>query len=238
MDSENLNTATRIGTYAAIGGGVTMLIGAALWGASGADIDQALASGDMAGYLTAAGDASNLLVANLVVWITGLIIFGVAGTMMATLCTRRRVIAQIAMYCYWVSVPLIIAAYVAWLAVVVQIAPDNSATAVLLAETVGWFASRADWVGTILILAIGPALISLAGRGEWVPRWLVGWSAVAAFTGLLTAVAMLTGGTGLSTYGFAIIPVGVGWTIAAGVVLLRRSKVAQRSEVGARLVQS
>ena len=39
---------------------------------------------------------------------------------------------------------------------------------------------------------------------------------------LLNLIAMLTGGSGLLTYGFAIIPVGVGWMIAAGIVLLRR----------------
>ena len=40
------------------------------------------------------------------------------------------------------------------------------------------------------------------------------------YTNLLEE-AMLTGGAGLSTYGFIIIPVGVGWLIAAGIVLLR-----------------
>ncbi|MCH7514306.1 MAG: hypothetical protein IH947_10265, partial [Bacteroidetes bacterium] len=37
---------------------------------------------------------------------------------------------------------------------------------------------------------------------------------------LLTAIAMYAGG--LTTYGFLIIPVGLGWTIAASIVLFRR----------------
>jgi len=221
MNSEEVKTTTRIGAYTALIGSACALIGAGLLAASGADIDVALASNEMAGYLTAAGESSQLLVANLTIWILMALLMGVAGTMMANLCVRRRAIAQIAMFSFWTGTSLVIAAYVAWLAVVVQIAPDTSATAVLMGEAVGWFASRADWVATILILASGPALVALAGRGEWAPTWLVRWSMVNALTGLLTAVAMLTGGSGLSTYGFLIIPVGVGWMITAGVVLLR-----------------
>jgi hypothetical protein len=60
-----------------------------------------------------------------------------------------------------------------------------------------------------------------------VPTWLLRWSYVTAFAGVLTAVAILTGGAGLMTYGFAIVPVGVGWMIAAGVVLLRKGGEAE-----------
>ncbi|MCZ7665977.1 MAG: hypothetical protein M5U34_01405 [Chloroflexi bacterium] len=117
----------------------------------------------------------SLLVANLTIWIVGTLIFGIAGTAMSGVCVQRQTVAQVARYCYWAGVPLVVAAYVAWLALVVQIAPDSSETAVLMAEVIGWFASRADWVATILILGTGPALISLAARGEWAPKWLVGW---------------------------------------------------------------
>jgi hypothetical protein len=219
------HAAFRLGGYAAIGGAVTMIIGAAILMASGVDLDLALATDDMADYLVAAGEAQSLVVANLVIWIVGVLIFGVAGTAMTAVCTRRRTVAQVARYCYWAAVPLVVAAYVAWLALVVQIAPDNSQTAVLIAEVIGWFASRADWVATILIISVGPALISLAGRGDWVPKWLVGWGIVALFPGLLTAVAMLTGGNGLTSYGLLILPVGLSWTIAAGIVLLRRERL-------------
>lgn len=222
MDAKNIETTTRVGAYTAIGGSVCAITGAALWGASGADIDQALAGGDIANYLTAAGESTHLLVANLTVWIAMALLLGIAATAMTALCERRQMIARVAMVCYWTGVPLVIAAYVAWLAVVVQVAPDTSPAAVLVTEVVGWFASRADWVATILIIGIGPALISLAGRGDWAPAWLARWGIVTAFTALLNAVAMLTGGSGLATYGFLIIPVGVGWMIAAGIVLFRR----------------
>ncbi|HUF09636.1 MAG TPA: hypothetical protein VMO47_09965 [Rhodothermales bacterium] len=58
------------------------------------------------------------------------------------------------------------------------------------------------------------------------PNGFSGWGIVAVIASALTATAMLTGGAGLSTYSFLIIPVGVGWTIAAGLVLLRLSRSA------------
>jgi hypothetical protein len=193
---------------------------------TGADIDQALANGDMANYLIVAGENAGLLAANLTVWIVMAILMGVAATAMVALCERRRFVARIALFCYWTGVSLVLSAYVAWLAIVVRLAPDNSTSAVLVADVFGWYASRADWVATILVLGLGPALISLAGRGEWVPAWLSRWSIVAVVAAALNAIAMLFDGGGLSTYGFVIIPVGVGWMLAAGVVLLRRTTQA------------
>lgn len=222
MNRENITTATRIGGYTAITGSLCAITGAALLMASGTDLDAALANDDIANYLIGAGGNSQLLIANLTIWIVMALLLGVAATAMTSLCQRRPVAAQIARFSYWTGVPLVIVAYVAWLTIVVQIAPDTSPTAVLLTEALGWFASRADWVATILIIGIGPTLIAIAGRDDWVPKWLLYWSVFTAFTALLNLMAMFTGGSGLSTYGFLIIPIGVGWMIAAGIVLLRR----------------
>ncbi|KAA3662562.1 MAG: hypothetical protein DWQ04_13075 [Chloroflexi bacterium] len=230
MDNGNMNSATRMAAYTAISGVFVGLIGTALWGASGTDLDLALANGDLPVYLAAAGEARNLLIANLTIWIVMVLLIGLAGTLLADLCVKRPLIAKLAKFSFRTSVPLVIVAYVAWLAIVVQIAPSASPEAVFMAEVMGWFASRADWIATILILGTGPALVSLAGRGDWVPTWLARWGFVALFAGLLNAFAMLTGGAGLSTYGFIIIPVGMGWVLVAGIVALRRSKVTQHGE--------
>jgi len=222
MDDKHLDTTARLAAYTALTGSACAILGAALWGASGADLDLALATDDIANFLTAAGRTTGLLVANLTLWIFMAFFIGVAGTAMATLAEHRPVTAEIARYCYWTGVPLVFAAYVAWLSIVVQVAPDTSAVAVQITEVVGWFASRADWIATILLVGIGPTLLAVAGREDWVPTWLYRWSFLTAFAALLTAVAMLTGGGGLSTYGFVIVPIGVGWMIGAGIVLLRR----------------
>lgn len=221
MDAQNTTFATRLGAYTAIAGSACAILGAALGIVSGADMDASLASNDMATYLTTAGETSRLLVANLTLWIVMVLLMGIAATAMTALCEKRPMMAQVARFCYWAGAPLVLGAYVAWLAVVVQVAPDTSPAAIALAKAMGWFASRADWVATILIIGIGPTFISLAGRDAWVPRWLLRWSFATAVAGLLNAVAMFTGGSGLGSYGFLIIPVGVGWMVAAGIVLLR-----------------
>jgi hypothetical protein len=69
-----------------------------------------------------------------------------------------------------------------------------------------------------LIIGFGPLCLSYAGIGDWVPGWLALWCYLAGITGLLSIVGMLTGITALE---FFIIPFGIGWMIAAGIVLVR-----------------
>jgi hypothetical protein len=215
-----LNT-THLAVYTAIAGAASFMIGAGLWASTGADIDLSVTNGEMAAYLTTAAANKSVLVANLSLWIVGAFLLGTAGSIMANF-SKRRGWAHAAMTCYRTAVPLVIVAYVAMLAVVLQIAPDTSATAVSLAEVVGWIGSRADWIATILIVGIGPLFLSLAGQGDWASPWLVRWGYLAGLCGLLTTVAMYT--NGLGTYGFAVIPVGLIWMIAAGVTLVRQGK--------------
>lgn len=221
-DASALGTA-RLGAYTAIAGAICALVGAGLWisTGSGTDLDAALVQDDVAGYLTAVGENQTAIIANLVIWIVMAFLLGIAGTSMAALGRQRASTARVGAYCYYVGVPVVITAYSAWLAIVVRLAPDASAEAIMLTDVMGWFAVRADWIATILIVGIGPTFVALAGRGTWAPGWLVIWSYVTAVTAALNAAAMLTGGAGLSTYGFAIIPVGVLWMIAAGTALLR-----------------
>lgn len=213
----------QLAAYTALAGAASFIIGAALWASSGTDLDMAVTNGEMASYLTAASAAKTVLIANLTFWILGGLLLGAAGTTLANL-SRRRVWAQAAMVCYRTAVPLVILAYVAMLAVVVQIAPDTSATAIFLAEVVGWIGSRADWIATVLIIGVGPLFLSLAGQGDWASPGLVRWGYLTGVCGLLTTVAMYA--NGLGTYGFVIIPVGLIWMIAAGVALLRSKNSA------------
>lgn len=212
-------SAVSLGAYLALGGAFVMATGGILKRVAGADLDAALVQGSVEQYLALVAEQQGLLVVNLSLWIVGVLLLGAAGTALAHLCRRRRLLARVAMLCYWSAVPLAIASFVAWIAIVVQIAPASSSEAIVTAEVVGWFVSRADWIATVLIVGAGPLLISLAGRGDWVPAWLLWLSVAAAVAGGLTTVAMFTGD--LHTFGSIIIPVGLIWTIAAGVVLLR-----------------
>ncbi len=220
MENKNIQTTTKIGAYTALIGALCMLAGATFWGISGADLEKALYDGDIANYLINVQENYTLVTANLSIWIIGVTLIGIAGTMMANLCIQYQAISAIAKYFYWIALPLVIASYVAMLTVVVHLSPDSSSTTVSIAGALGWFGTRVDWVATIFMLGIGPALISVAGRGDWVPKWLVRWGFLALFAGLLAAIAMFTGA--LTSYGFLIIPVGLSWTIAASIVLFRR----------------
>ncbi|MAT97500.1 MAG: hypothetical protein CL608_10195 [Anaerolineaceae bacterium] len=209
----------RLGGYTAIAGAGTMVIGAILWGTSGTDLWAALDSGNMAGYLAAVAGVKAQLVVNLSLWILGVLILGIAGTMLAELSQRRRILAQVALVCFRTAVPLVIVSYIAMLAVVVQLGGATDATAVAIANVVGWIGARADDLATALIIGGGPLFVSLAGHGDWVPTWLLRWGYVAGLAGLFSLVCLYIPGMG--AYGFIIIPIGVIWMIAAGVVLLR-----------------
>lgn len=214
----------RLGGYAAIGGCLTMITGAVLGVTSGTDLWGALDSGDMAGYLEAVGGVQAHLVTNLTIWILGVFILGVAGTIMVAICQQRPLWAQIAHACYRTAVPLVIVSYLAMLALVMQLGGETSATAVAIAEVVGWIGARADDLATALMIGFGPLFIALAGRGEWVPTWLLRWGYLTGIVGLFSLVTLYLPGMG--PYGFLILPVGMGWMIAAGVVLLRRANAA------------
>lgn len=220
MDSKFAVDTLKISAYTSFSGAVIMVIGAILWGTSGTDLWVTLDTGDMAGYLVAAGAVKGQLVANLTFWIAGVLVLGVAGAAMSHLCVQRRALGQIALMCIRTGVPLVIVSYIAMLSLVVQIAPDTSATSVAIANVVGWIGARADDLATALILGAMPFFLALAGRDEWMPTWLVWWGYLNGIVGLFSIVVLYI--LPLRGFGFIIIPMGVAWLIAVGIVLLRR----------------
>jgi hypothetical protein len=222
MNNNFEKSATKIGAITTLLGSVCMLGGAAIGGISGADIDVSLAANDIVGYLAAANESKTILIANLSVWIVGVMLLGVAASMMTYLSRENQILSLIARYNYWIGIPIVVISYMAWLAVVVRLTSYEPSSVSTIAESVGWFAVRTDWVATVLVLGTGPLLLSLAGKNSWIPKWLMVWSYFCFVAGFLNIIAMYLGG--LSTYGFLIIPVGMGWMIAAGIVLIRKSK--------------
>ncbi|MBK8498956.1 MAG: hypothetical protein IPL52_09095 [Flavobacteriales bacterium] len=214
-----------IGAWTGMIGSLCMLCGAAIWGVTGADFDTAMVDDDIATYLTTARAGRTLLIANLSVWIVGIFLLGIAARMMSLLSSNAPVLSHLVRYNYGVAIPLVIASYMAWMAVVVRAVPMEAQVAGPLAEVVGWFGVMADWVATILVLGLGPMLIVRAGQGQWVPRWLHVWGHLCLIPGALTLLAMFAGG--LHTYGFVIIPIGMGWMIGASVVLFKRAGAKQ-----------
>lgn len=215
-----VRAAARWAGSAAIAAALLMIVGAALWIVSGADLDAALEDGSIVAYLSDAAANENVLVVNLSVWIVGVTMLAIAGTGLAALGDRSHPATSAARVVYTAGAPLAAVAFITWLALIrlAATAVDPAAVATL-ADSLGWIASRADWVATIFLVAIGPGLLSLSGRDGWVPRWLGIWGAVALAAGLLAVIALFAGG--LTTYGFLVVPIGLGWTIAAGITVLR-----------------
>lgn len=218
---------TRLGAYSAFFGALSFLVGAILWGATGADIDAALATNDMAGYLARAGEAQPLLIVNLCFWMFGTCLLGIAGNSLSNLSNPARISTHIAKTCYQIAAPLVLASYVALMAVVVRIVPDTSPASVALASALGWFGTTADWIGTVLFLGAGPFFLALAGRNDWMPTWLVRVAVANGVAGVLTLIGLFT--NGMSSYGFLIIPIGMFWVFSVGIVLFRRIGVTSEN---------
>jgi hypothetical protein len=173
----------------------------------------------MAAYLTTAGGVKRQLMADLSFWIVGVLFIGTGLRAMMKLCRQRPALARVAGVCADTAVPLAILSFIAMMSLVVKIAPDSSSTSVVIANVVGWIGIRADDLATALLVGLAPLFIALAGRGDWLPRWLVGWGYLTGGFGLISLIGIYL--PALSDLGFLIVPIGLAWMIGAGVVLLR-----------------
>lgn len=202
-----------------------MFAGAALWAAGGLDLWGALDADDVAGYLVASAEVRPLLVANLGLWMVGVLALGVGGEALVGLCRRRPALAAVAAVCFRTGVPLALVAFLAMLAIVVRGDGLDASAAGL----VGWVGARADDIATALIVGLGPCGVSLAARDDWAPTWLVRWGLAAGGAGFLVIPALLV--PGLTSLALVVVPVGLGWMLATGWTLLRRpASVAARTE--------
>ena len=215
----NLGNVKKIAGYISIVGSVVMVIGAILWGTSGTDLWIALDNSTISNYLESSHLVSTQLVANLSFWILGVLILGLAGTLMANITTNHLSYSQIILICYRTAVPMAITSYIIMLSIIVQVAPDASETTITLTNVLGWIGVRLDDLSTALMIGIGPFVISLAGKNTWVPKWLLKWSYLTAILGLFSIIVLYF--SNLRQFGFIIIPIGVAWMLAAGFVLVK-----------------
>lgn len=82
---------------------------------------------------------------------------------------------------------------------------------------VGWIGARADDLATALIVGLAPFFLALAGRDGWMLTWLARWGYLAGAVGLFSLIVLYI--PPLAEMGMLIIPVGIGWMIAAGVMV-------------------
>jgi len=213
----------RIAGLLSFAGAVLMVVGAALWASTGTDIDAALVDGTIEAYLTDAAEHREVLIANLSLWILGVLVLGAAGSAMACIEGGAPLLRDLARLSYWSGAGLALSAFLAWLAIIVQGSPAPDPVEVAVAEVVGWYAYRADALATALIIGIGPAFVAFAGRRSWVPGWLLAWGVLAAAAGVFSVVPYYLTAIPLAA-AFLIVPIGIGWTLAAAVVLARSGR--------------
>lgn len=191
-----------------------MLAGAIIKRITGTDLDAALTDETIAAYLSSVAGWETVLFANLSLWIAGVLLLGLGGYLLAS--TSDGTASRMARAAYLMGPPLAITSFVAWMALIrLSVADLDLATA----DALAFISSRVDWIATVLVVAIGPVFVSITGKGSWVPRWLYGLGMLAGVGGIVTIVAMYTGG--LSSYGVLLVPIGIAWTIGSAVTALR-----------------
>lgn len=196
-----------------IAGAVSMLIGAACWGASGTDLWQALADNQMVNYLSKLPAVKQLLVVNTSFWVLGVLLLATAGTLMAEFCKSNPELAQMAKVFSRTGVSVAIVSFIVMLSLA-QVNPSAD-----IATILGWIGARLDDIATMLIIGFSPLCLSIAGKRDWVPGWLTIWGYLAGIAALLGIISLFTG---IVALGFIIIPFGIGWMIAAGIVLVKQ----------------
>lgn len=198
-----------------IAGAITMLIGAGFWGASGTDLWQTLANNQMENYLSQMPMVKQILVINTCFWVLGALLIATALKLMAGFCNSKPGTAQMAKQFSGSGASVAIVSFIIMLSLAIN------TPSVELATVIGWIGTRLDDIATALIIGFSPLCISVAGKAEWVPGWLAIWGYLAGITGLLVVISMLSG---IVALGFIIIPFGIGWMIAAGIVLIKKSR--------------
>ncbi len=200
--------------YMAFFGAISMLIGAGFWGASGTDLWQALENHQMEDYLAQMEPVRHLLVLGTFFWSLGVLLLGTSISLMSGLSSAKSGLANLVLVCIQCAVPVAIVSFITMLSLAIH--PPSAE----VAYTIGWIGARLDDIATLLMIGAGPLFLSLMGRGDWMPKWLTVWGYLAGLSGLLAIVGMLIN---FSAIGFIIIPVGLGWMIAVGVILIKRT---------------
>ena len=200
----------------ALVGAIVMLVGAALYASSGADYWLAVSSGETQGFLNDAAASATTLYAGLSAWIAGAILMAVGGGLVAGVGTGFG--ARAARTTLAIGASVAVPAFLV-MATVVRLAVSG-ATSLELVDSLAFLGTTLDDVATIIIIGVSPVLIGLSGRSRWMPRWLFVWASACGVAGLLAGAAVFLGSS--STLGMVLVPVGIGWVLATGVVAIRR----------------
>ena len=225
MQSEELKIQNlkRFGGFAAISSALFMIIGAVFQSYSETNLWMALIDNDIQPMLEQYKNVKTILTINFSFWILGVIFFGITGSILVELCTREKIFAKVALVCYQLAVPLAVLSFLMMLSLVIQIPTEFSEDSFTAVKIIGWIGVRADDIASLLFLGAGPFFISLSGRSDWIPKWLVRWGYLAGPVALISILVFYS--PELHSFSLLILPVGLGWMISVGIVLLKSSKI-------------
>ena len=213
----------RFGGYAAISSALFMIIGAVFQSYSETNLWMALIDNDIQPILEQYKNVKTILTINFSFWILGVIFLGITGSILVELCTRERIFAKVALVCYQLAVPLAVLSFLMMLSLAIQIPTEFSESSLAAVKIIGWISVRADDIATLLFLGVGPFFISLSGRSDWIPKWLVRWGYLAGPVAVISILVFYS--PELHSFSLLILPVGLGWMISVGIVLLKSSKI-------------
>ncbi|HUG85816.1 MAG TPA: hypothetical protein VMM13_14730 [Euzebya sp.] len=195
-----------------------MLAGAITWATTGVDFDTAVETGTATTLLADVDANRGALQVAFLLWICATPFFAAAGGLLGRAFRDRPAgVAAGSLMVFGSAIALL--AFVGFETMTTAMAPLHASVSHELATTVGHVTSRLDWIATIAIVGVPPALLSAINRQEW-PRWISAVGFLAPVAALLTVTAMVTG-SGLATYGVVLVPVGLLWSAAAGIRMLR-----------------
>ena len=213
----------RFGGYAAISSALFMIIGAVFQSYSETNLWIALIENDIQPILEQYKNVKTILTINFSFWVLGVIFLGITGSILVELCTRERIFARVALVCFQLAVPLAVLSFLMMLSLVIQIPKEFSESSLAAVKILGWISVRADDIATLLFLGAGPFFISLSGRSDWIPKWLVRWGYTAGPVTVISILVLYF--PELHSLSLLILPVGLGWMISVGIVLLKSNKI-------------
>ncbi|MBK9176788.1 MAG: hypothetical protein IPM46_10745 [Flavobacteriales bacterium] len=169
-------------------GALTMLAGAATWASTGTDLDAALMTGTVPEYLINTHSKTGALALNIALWTIGAVLMCAGGVQLAALGRSHPQPAALAAFAYAVGAASAIVFFPLWYGIIVGLSPAQAAGADVSAFAIalGHGATTADWLATVMILAVGGMAVAHAGRDTWVPRWLRIWSYFIGVAGALS----------------------------------------------------
>ncbi len=210
----------RIAGWVLIVGTAIMGVGTGIGAASGSFVDKDLGAGTFGDYLTNIAENRTAAQANLWFWIIGILMIGLGGVLISKLGNEESPATKVARFSFTAVPASAIVFFAMLLGVVVVLVPLHAAGENVLATAtvIAWIGTTADWIATALILGLGAAALAFAGRDTWVPRWLYWWAMAAGAAGVVSMIGTIAGSR--ETVSFVILPIGMSWMIAAGVVAI------------------